>query len=196
MRRPRWILAVSMTQRYEDQSMRATVHSTEQRPCLWPDPHWTAWERCSTFAKVGGGKGSRRLSKGEFMNNPSVADTVRGFFLAFQKKDRQRAEELMAEDFTFSSPTTALARPSISRGVGPTATGFGISKSKNRSKRAMRHSSVTSPSARRTMDVSQHGILPCRGGARSKRWMSIRARPAPLTPVADPQGQRANRRAS
>jgi len=38
------------------------------------------------------------------MNKPSVADTVRGFFLAFQKKDRQRAEELMAEDFTFSSP--------------------------------------------------------------------------------------------
>jgi ketosteroid isomerase-like protein len=44
------------------------------------------------------------MSKGEFMNKPSVADTIRGFFLAFQKKDRRRAEELMAEDFTFSSP--------------------------------------------------------------------------------------------
>ena len=56
------------------------------------------------FHKLAGGEGSRRSSKGDFMNKPSVADTVRGFFLAFQKKDRQRAEELMAEDFTFSSP--------------------------------------------------------------------------------------------
>jgi ketosteroid isomerase-like protein len=38
------------------------------------------------------------------MNQQDVSETVRRLFAAFHKKDRKVAEELLADDFTFSSP--------------------------------------------------------------------------------------------
>ena len=38
------------------------------------------------------------------MPSQGISDTIRGLFLAFQQKDRRAAEDLLADDFTFSSP--------------------------------------------------------------------------------------------